>query len=260
VRPNIAANVTSVTCFSRFGTSACPRAIDSAVILVPRLGGPPSTPYDADEEGSSADNNNSVQWANAQRETSHWVSLVRFGNPLSIMGISREPERVVSFWALISKKSSRIIKLMAHGGKRPNTGGKRPGAGRKPGAIDKATALARAEPEIRIVRASAAGRAVTAAIILASVDEGGLWRKHLMDENKGLDALKYLTDRRDGKAVEYRKNEAVTQKSPMSAFENYSAQQINELASRMTPDPRLRVACTRNSAFLSAFIDVPFAD
>jgi hypothetical protein len=33
-------------------------------------------------------------------------------------------------------------------------------------------------------------------MILASVDEGGLWRKHLMDNNKGLEALKYLTDRR----------------------------------------------------------------
>ena len=82
-------------------------------------------------------------------------------------------------------------------------GGKRPGAGRKAGAekvIERKTALKQASPEITFVRNSTGGKAVTAAIILASVDEGGLWRTHLTDPAHGLDALKYLTDKRDGKA------------------------------------------------------------
>jgi len=39
-------------------------------------------------------------------------------------------------------------------------------------------------------------------MILASVDKGRLWAKHLSSEDSriALDALKYLTDRRDGKA------------------------------------------------------------
>ncbi len=79
-----------------------------------------------------------------------------------------------------------------------------------------AKALASIQPDLTIVRGSAAGQAVTAALILASVDEGGLWRKHLTDAdaNISMGALKYLTDRRDGKAVEYKKHEDVSQRSP----------------------------------------------
>lgn len=68
--------------------------------------------------------------------------------------------------------------------------------------MERKVALKKVEPEIKIVRASAAGKAVTAALILASVDEQGLWAKHLLseDEKVSLDALKYLSDKRDGKA------------------------------------------------------------
>jgi hypothetical protein len=78
-------------------------------------------------------------------------------------------------------------------------GGSRAGAGRKAGAakvVERKTALKAVEPEIRIIRDSVAGQAVTAAMVLTSVDEGELWRKYLLllDDNKGLEALKYLTD------------------------------------------------------------------
>ena len=63
---------------------------------------------------------------------------------------------------------------------------RRSGAGRKPGGLEARTALNKVAPEIKIVRDSAAGQAVTAAIVLASVDESGLWRKHLLDQSKGL--------------------------------------------------------------------------
>jgi hypothetical protein len=96
-------------------------------------------------------------------------------------------------------------------------GGKRSGAGRPNGTgniIQRTTALKQVEPEIRIIRESSAGQAVTAAMILAAVDENGLWNQLLMatstiptkegpievpDWRTRLNALQYLTDRRDGK-------------------------------------------------------------
>jgi len=65
------------------------------------------------------------------------------------------------------------------------TGGRIPGAGRKPGCK---TLVKRAE----------------AADILGSIDEMALWQKLLKSKSEKivLDAIKYLTDRRDGKAVE----------------------------------------------------------
>lgn len=86
-------------------------------------------------------------------------------------------------------------------------GGKRPGAGRKAGAaktVERKTALKQADPVIKIVRDSAAGKAVTAAVILAAVDEQALWLQHLNsdDQRIAIDALKYLTDQRDGKATQ----------------------------------------------------------
>ena len=62
-------------------------------------------------------------------------------------------------------------------------GGKRPGAGRKPNYLKRLGI-----------------KAVTAAEILAHVDEVELWLGLLADKNYKLQALQYLTDRRDGKA------------------------------------------------------------
>jgi len=62
-------------------------------------------------------------------------------------------------------------------------GGKRPGAGRKPNYLKRLGI-----------------KAVTAAEILAHVDEVELWLGLLQDKNYKLQALQYLTDRRDGKA------------------------------------------------------------
>jgi hypothetical protein len=98
-------------------------------------------------------------------------------------------------------KSSSITEKSSsprHGGKRPGTGGKRPGAGRKRGSMDRLTALKKAG-ELNLLPRSAAAEAVKAADILASVDEKALWQKWLKDEKRGLEALMYLTDRRDGR-------------------------------------------------------------
>lgn len=64
-------------------------------------------------------------------------------------------------------------------------GGSRPGAGRKP-------------------KAKVLVRKILAEDILASVDEKSLWKSLLRDEDSRikLDALRYLTDRRDGKAAQ----------------------------------------------------------
>ena len=101
-------------------------------------------------------------------------------------------------------------------------GGKRPGAGRPPGHINRKTALTIAlakTPESKqavqeylnerqrlrdsLIRKpqSAAARAVKAAAILAPVEEIGLWHEHLFsaDPKVAFSALQYLTDRRDGK-------------------------------------------------------------
>ncbi len=67
-------------------------------------------------------------------------------------------------------------------GVKGRSGGARPGAGR---------------PTVRPKRAEAAA-------ILGSVDEAACWRRllHSDDDRIALDALKYLTDRRDGKAAQ----------------------------------------------------------
>jgi hypothetical protein len=64
-------------------------------------------------------------------------------------------------------------------------GGKRAGAGRKPGA------------RALVMQAKADG-------ILATVNEEKIWQRLLRSRNDRivLDSLKYLTDRRDGKAVQ----------------------------------------------------------
>jgi len=82
------------------------------------------------------------------------------------------------------------------------SGGKRPGAGRKPGSVNKITALKNAEPEIKEIKGEAARRAVTAAAVLGCIDEMAMWLKLLKDKDPGvrMKALCYLTDQRDGKA------------------------------------------------------------
>ncbi len=64
-----------------------------------------------------------------------------------------------------------------------NHGGARPGAGRKP------------KPTVVL-------RRTMAAEILSAVDEIAVWKEPIesFDHRVRLDALKYLTDRRDGKA------------------------------------------------------------
>jgi hypothetical protein len=46
---------------------------------------------------------------------------------------------------------------MPRGGSRANSGGKRKGAGRPRGGIERRTALNKVEPEIRVIRESVAG-------------------------------------------------------------------------------------------------------
>ena len=75
------------------------------------------------------------------------------------------------------------------------SGGKRPGAGRKPGSLNKITALKKAAPEIKEIKGASAQRAVTAAAVLGCID--------LLDHKDPrvrIKALCYLTDQRDGKA------------------------------------------------------------
>jgi hypothetical protein len=76
-------------------------------------------------------------------------------------------------------------------------GGSRTGAGRKVGSVDRKTALKIAAP---LIQGTTAREAVTAAAILASVDERALWLEELGDPRHRLAALIYLTDKRDGKA------------------------------------------------------------
>lgn len=70
-------------------------------------------------------------------------------------------------------------------GNQKGRGGARPGAGRKPKAVK-------------------AVKKIVAEQLLGSVDEQGLWRELLEadDLRVRLDALKYLTDRRDGKPAQ----------------------------------------------------------
>jgi hypothetical protein len=79
-------------------------------------------------------------------------------------------------------------------------GGKRQGAGRKPGSINRITALRNANQELREIKGQRAREAVTAAAVLGAIDEMGTWLKLVADPRTRLDAMKYLTDRRDGKA------------------------------------------------------------
>lgn|ERR1039457_6396320 len=76
-------------------------------------------------------------------------------------------------------------------------GGSRAGAGRKVGSVERKTAIRIVAP---LIQGMAAKEAVTAAAILASVDEKALWLEELADPRYRLKALIYLTDKRDGKA------------------------------------------------------------
>ena len=76
-------------------------------------------------------------------------------------------------------------------------GGSRAGAGRKLGSVERKTALKIAAP---LIQGATAKEAVTAAAILASVDEKALWVEELGNPKHRLAALMYLTDKRDGKA------------------------------------------------------------
>jgi hypothetical protein len=76
-------------------------------------------------------------------------------------------------------------------------GGRRAGAGRNAGSVDRKTALKIAVP---LIQGTTAKEAVTAAAILASVDEKALWLEELGNPKNRLAALMYLTDKRDGKA------------------------------------------------------------
>ena len=104
---------------------------------------------------------------------------------------------------------------MGHGGKRANTGGARHGAGRKPRSINRSTALTKAA-ELNLIPGSAAAEAVSAASILATVDEKAKWLELIEasndrdgeavpDWNTRRQALEYLTDQRDGKASDSRR-------------------------------------------------------
>ncbi len=81
-------------------------------------------------------------------------------------------------------------------------GGKRDNAGRKPGSMNKITALKSAESEIKEIKGQSARRAVKAAAVLAATDEMKIWLKLLNhnDPSVQLKSLCYLTDQRDGKA------------------------------------------------------------
>lgn len=80
-------------------------------------------------------------------------------------------------------------------------GGKRPGAGRPKGSIDRATAIKRAKPTLEAITGTAANEAVSAAAILQTADEMRQWLDLLNSESDSvrLETMKYLTDRRDGR-------------------------------------------------------------
>jgi HEAT repeat protein len=80
-------------------------------------------------------------------------------------------------------------------------GGKRSGAGRKLGSIERVTAIRQAREPLSLIKGSRAERAVTAAGVLGIIDEAKAWLELLKDKsgNVRLAALTYLTDRRDGK-------------------------------------------------------------
>lgn len=82
------------------------------------------------------------------------------------------------------------------------SGGKRLGAGRKPGSVNKVTALKHAEPELAEIKGNAARRAVTAAAVLGCIDEMATWLRLLKHKDPAVQmkALTYLTDQRDGRA------------------------------------------------------------
>ena len=79
---------------------------------------------------------------------------------------------------------------------------KEAGAGRKPGSINKITALKNALPEIKEIKGTTAQKAVTAAAALGCVDEMAVWFSLLSskDEHIKFKTLTYLVDQRDGKA------------------------------------------------------------
>jgi hypothetical protein len=77
-------------------------------------------------------------------------------------------------------------------------GGKRPGAGRKPGSVNRTTAIRQALKGPQEIKRSAGQRAVTAAEILASVDEVRLWVSLLRcaDPKVRRDARTFLINQR----------------------------------------------------------------
>jgi hypothetical protein len=89
--------------------------------------------------------------------------------------------------SVLALRSGRRLKALKNeqSNQTKSKGGARPGSGRKPKAI-------------------VTLRKATAEKVLASVDEVALWKVLLNHEEArvSLDALKYLTDRRDGKAAQ----------------------------------------------------------
>jgi hypothetical protein len=71
-------------------------------------------------------------------------------------------------------------------------GGKRAGAGAKP------------KLSTQLMKCARALKKATAGEILAEIDEIQAWKRHLQceDNRVSLEALKYLTDKRDGRAVQ----------------------------------------------------------
>jgi|SRR5581483_1360357 len=79
-------------------------------------------------------------------------------------------------------------------------GGSRANSGRKPGSINRKTAIEKADKPLSEIKGKAARKAVTAAVVLASIDELKYWTELLKDPKTRLQAMMYLTDQRDGKA------------------------------------------------------------
>lgn len=96
-------------------------------------------------------------------------------------------------------------------------GGRRKNAGRKPSALERKTAIAIAKPAIDAAIGKSAREAVTAAVVLASVDELQEWKSLIGNANTKLSAMIYLTDRRDGKPKQYTEVKDVTESTPERA-------------------------------------------
>ncbi len=114
-------------------------------------------------------------------------------------------------------------------------GGKREGAGRKPGSINRATAIKRAARELGDIKGTRAQQAVSAAVVLGLVDESAKWLDLLNQKDPWLRfrVMVYLTDRRDGKPKQAVELDADIKTTLANMTTEQLQQHVEELAGRL---------------------------